>query len=395
MALGKKDWFNLNPKSVYLTHGTFGASLKSALDNKIEWQKKLESDPFDFLINEAPKELANSRNHLAKYINCNGDDLVYFPNPSTALNAVIKSLNLKKNDEVLTTNHEYGALDRTWKYYSNFKGYNYKKVKIEVPYNDKSIFIKKFESAINTNTKVIYLSHITSSTGLIFPVKEICEIAKNNNILSIVDGAHVPGHINLDINGIDSDVYVGACHKWMCSPKGASFLYAKKSFQDTIDPLVISWGWESDIPSNSRFLDYHQHQGTNDISSYLTIPHILSFFKNNEWNKVNTDCHKLLIQTKDMLKDINIDFLSCSDNEKHLGQMLSFRINAQSKLVRNILSHPSRIIQAQNNIFQYNGIRIPIIIWDNNLYMRVTIQAYNKQSDIIKLIEMIKYFNLL
>ncbi|MDB4125648.1 PDZ domain-containing protein [Candidatus Marinimicrobia bacterium] len=97
MALGKKDWFNLNPKSVYLTHGTFGASLKSALDNKIEWQKKLESDPFDFLINEAPKELANSRNHLAKYINCNGDDLVYFPNPSTALNAVIKSLNLKKN----------------------------------------------------------------------------------------------------------------------------------------------------------------------------------------------------------------------------------------------------------------------------------------------------------
>ena len=137
MALGKKDWFNLNPKSVYLTHGTFGASLKSALDNKIEWQKKLESDPFDFLINEAPKELANSRNHLAKYINCNGDDLVYFPNPSTALNAVIKSLNLKKNDEVLTTNHEYGALDRTWKYYSNFKGYNYKKVKIEVPYNDK------------------------------------------------------------------------------------------------------------------------------------------------------------------------------------------------------------------------------------------------------------------
>ena len=96
-----------------------------------------------------------------------------------------------------------------------------------------------------------------------------------------------------------------------------------------------------------------------------------------------------------MLKDINIDFLSCSDNEKHLGQMLSFRIKAQSKLVRNILSHPSRIIQAQNNIFQYNGIRIPIIIWDNNLYMRVSIQAYNKQSDIIKLIEMIKYFNLL
>jgi isopenicillin-N epimerase len=373
MALGKKDWFNLNPKLVYLTHGTFGASLKSALDNKIEWQKKLESDPFDFLINEAPKELANSRNHLAKYINCNGDDLVYFPNPSTALNAVIKSLNLKKNDEVLTTNHEYGALDRTWKYYSNFKGYNYKKVKIEVPYNDKSIFIKKFESAINTNTKVIYLSHITSSTGLIFPVKEICEIAKNNNILSIVDGAHVPGHINLDINDIDSDVYVGACHKWMCSPKGVAFLYVKKQYQDMLEPLVVSWGYEAEYPSDSQFLDYMQWQGTNDISAYLTIPDTIKFLKKHDWKKKAQHCRALNLWAKNEICTALDTYATGAD--QFLGQMTTIAFKLEEPL------------KEQIDFYTKYKIQLPFIKWNDKTFFRISLQVYNSKEDINYLIK--------
>ena len=173
---------------------------------------------------------------------CESEDLIYFPNPTTALNTVIKNIDLKHNDEVLTSNHEYGALDKTWDYYSTKKGFSYKKVCIDIPYDSKEKFINSFLNNINKNTKVIFLSHITSSTGLIFPIKEICEIAKERNILTIIDGAHAPCHIDLNIPDIDPDVYVGACHKWMCTPKGASYLYVTKSFQKFVEPFSYKLG---------------------------------------------------------------------------------------------------------------------------------------------------------
>tara|TARA_B110000014_G_scaffold216456_1_gene170573 strand:+ start:1847 stop:3025 length:1179 start_codon:yes stop_codon:yes gene_type:complete len=392
MAIGRKDWFMIDPESVYLTHGTFGACLKVAFDSKMKWQHKIESDPFDFLNNHAINDLEYSRKILGSYLNCDHDDVVYFPNPSTALNAVIKSLKLKNGDEVLTSNHEYGSLDRTWKYYSQYKNYNYKQINIDIPYNDKNLFLDSFLNAINSKTKVIYLSHITSSTGLVFPIKEICEIARNNNIMSIIDGAHAPGQVEVDMLDINPDIYVGACHKWMCSPKGASFLYANKRIQDLIDPLVISWGWESDAPGKSQFLDYHQYQGTNDVSAYLTIPEIVNFFKEHKWNKIQKQCHSLIL---DFLKNNQEQLETCSTNPEHLAQMLSFKVNKNSQLLKSIFKSPNGIIEAQNKIFDYNQIRIPIIIWNQEIFTRLSIQAYNKPEDIEKLLDMLNHFNLL
>jgi len=392
MAIGQKDWFMINSDSIYLTHGTYGACLKIAFDSKIKWQQKIESDPFDFLNNHAINNLEYSRKFLGKYLNCDYDDIVYFPNPSTALNAVIKSLKLKKGDEVLTSNHEYGSLDRTWQYYAYSKDYNYKQINIDIPYNDKNIFLDSFLKNINKKTKIIYLSHITSSTGLIFPVKEICEIARENNIISIIDGAHAPGQIEVNISDINPDIYVGACHKWMCSPKGASFLYANKNIQNLIDPLVISWGWKTDTPGKSQFLDYHQYQGTNDISAYLTIPEIVKFFEINEWDKVQKKCHNVVLN---FLRD-NISKLEpCSTNSNNLAQMLSFKINKNSELVKTIFDSPIGIIEAQNKIFNYNKIRIPIIVWNQEIFTRLSIQAYNKPQDLVKLLDMLTHFNLL
>ena len=397
MALGRKDWFTLDFESIYLTHGSYGASLKVAFNEKLKWQKRLENDPFDFMVNHTASKLQYSRNILSKYLNCHDSDLVYFPNPSTALNAVIKSMHLEKGDEVLTTNHEYGSLDRTWKYYSQLKKYHYKKVDIKIPYDNKETFIEKIKESITSKTKIIYLSHITSSTGLIFPAKEICDIARQNNIISIIDGAHAPGQISIDITKINPDIYVGACHKWMCTPKGVSFLYAKQTIQNTIDPLVISWGWESDIPSQSQFIDYHQYQGTNDISSYLTIPAVIKFFKEKKWELVQDDCHSLLIKAKKLLKKSStiIDFEPCSNNDENIGQMLSFKINSNSNLLSDLINNPNKIIYVQNEIFNYSCIRIPIIIWKDEIFTRISIQAYNKEEEIYTLIDTLKHFNLL
>ena len=159
---------------------------------------------------------------------------------------------------------------------------------------------------------MIFLSHITSSTGLIFPADEICKIAKKKKILCIIDGAHVPGHINLNIKDIDPDIYVGACHKWMCSPKGVSFLYVKKSLQNMIDPLVVSWGYEAESPGHSQFLDYHQWQGTKDMSAYLTIPKTIEFLNTNNWKKISAECRKINLWAREEINNLLGEKSLCS-----------------------------------------------------------------------------------
>tara|TARA_B110000263_G_scaffold209670_1_gene191833 strand:+ start:1813 stop:3003 length:1191 start_codon:yes stop_codon:yes gene_type:complete len=396
MAIAKKDWFILDPNPIYLTHGNFGGCLKSAFEDRLKWYQKLESNPHQFLVYELFSELEKSRLSLSKYLDCSQNNLVYFHNPSTALNAVIRSLNLNEKDEVLATNHEYGALDKTWQYYSEKKGFEYKKININVPFDDEEIFIQSFLDAINQNTKIIFLSHITSSTALIFPVKRICEIAKQHNILTIIDGAHGPAQVDFSISDMNPDIYVGACHKWMCAPKGVSFLYANKDIQDSIDPLVISWGWRGKMfKEQSQYINCHQWQGTDDLSAYLTIPTILNFFKKHDWNNVRSDCHNLILDVKDMFSKLGSKCQPTSNNENHIGQMLSFKLNQESKLIDNVINNPNQVEEVQNIIFNQSKIHIPIIIWDEQVFMRVSIQAYNSRDDINVMFEMLKYFNLL
>ena len=396
MAFGKKEWFTIDHKPTYLAHGSFGGCLSIAYEDRLSWYEKLEKNPHNFLVNELFDELKESRKALANYLNCNFNNLVYFPNPSTALNTVIRSLDLNENDEVLTSNHEYGALDKTWNFYSEKRGFKYKKVKIGIPYDEEDFFIESFKKSITKKTKVIFLSHITSSTALIFPVEKICKIAKDNNILIIIDGAHAPAQTKLDLKKLDADIYVGACHKWMCAPKGVSFLYAKESLKDSIEPLVVSWGWRDEmLNEKSKYINNHQWQGTNDLSAYLTIPKVIKFLNQNKWDHISNECHKLVLYVKDRFK---IDKSLCnptSNNDKHLGQMLSFQLNQKSKFSITVKKDQSKIVELQKKVYKQSNIHIPIIYWNGSVFMRVSIQAYNTKSDINKMFDMLEYFNLL
>ena len=396
MAFGKKEWFMIDHEPTYLAHGSFGGCLSVAYEDRLSWYEKLEKNPHNFLVNELFDELKESRKALANYLNCNFNNLVYFPNPSTALNTVIRSLDLNENDEVLTSNHEYGALDKTWNFYSEKRGFKYKKVKIGLPYDEEDFFIESFKKSITKKTKVIFLSHITSSTALIFPVEKICKIAKDNNILIIIDGAHAPAQTKLDLKKLDADIYVGACHKWMCAPKGVSFLYAKESLKDSIEPLVVSWGWRDEmLNEKSKYINNHQWQGTNDLSAYLTIPKVIRFLNQNKWNDISDECHNLILYVKNRFKIDKSLCIPTSNNDKHLGQMLSFQVNQNSKFSTVVKQDQSKIVQLQKTIYKKSNIHIPIIYWNGSVFMRVSIQAYNSESDINKMFDMLEYFNLL
>jgi isopenicillin-N epimerase len=365
-----KQHFLLNPEITYLGFGSFGSCAKPVFEDYQKWQRELEYEPVQFIIVNSLKYLKQSREALASYIHCDSDDVVYTTNPSYALNIVAKSLKLNEGDEILTTNLEYGALDKTWNYYCKKAGATYKRQPITLPLTTKEKFIEEFFAGLSEKTKAIFISEITSSTALKFPVKEICEIAKSKGLLTIVDGAHSPGHIPINLSQLKADVYTGACHKWMLTPKGCSFLYVKRELQQLFDPLIISWGYEALFPSHSQFLDYHQSQGTRDISAFLTVPKAIEFLNGHKWEDVAKSCRALVQKNALRFCDLLEAQALSPINDEFLGQMLSIPIKT---------TEPEKL---QRHLFEKYKIEIPVMRHESHVFIRVSIQAYNSQEDL-------------
>ena len=366
-----RSLFNINSEVVYLNHGSFGACPRAVLNELVRLQKLLEWQPIEFLASDLESRLDESRRHLGNYVGCDGDDLVLFPNPTTAINAVVRSLKLSPGDEILSTNHEYGAMNRTWKYFCGKNQTKFIAVDIPVPVAKEEDFIERIWSKVTDKTKILFISHITSQTALIFPIKELCRRAKENHIITIIDGAHVPGQIPLNIMELDPDIYSGACHKWMCAPKGVSFLYVKKELQDSIDPLVVSWGWESDMPGKSRYLDYHQWQGTRDMSIFLTIPFTIEYMKGLDWQNLTAISREQLRHFHARLcSELNVKPVTTAPSTWQ-GQMTSFI------LPENI--DPTNI---KNFLFSKYRIEVPVFDWNGNTIIRISMQPYNTVEEL-------------
>ncbi len=216
-----REQFLLDPSVIYLNHGSFGACPRPVFQVYQEWQRQLERQPVDFLDRRAPGLMSEARAALAEYVGCGTDDLVYFPNPTTAINMIARSLKLGKGDEILTTDHEYGAVDRTWQFICRRRGAHYIRRAIPLPVPEDDALVEHFWSGVNKRTRVIFFSHITSPTAIIFPVEKLCARAREAGLLTIVDGAHAISQVPLNLEEIGADLYTGACHKWLGAPKGA------------------------------------------------------------------------------------------------------------------------------------------------------------------------------
>jgi isopenicillin-N epimerase len=365
------DQFLLNPEIHFLNFGSFGATPKPIFENYQQWQRVLEAEPVQFIAFDGYQYLADSRAALANFVGVTDkDDLVYVTNPSFAINLIAKNFPLQKGDEILTTDIEYGACDRTWNFYCEKAGAIYRRQKINLPITSKEQFIADFFEGLRPTTKAIFISHITSSTGLIFPVKEICAIAKSKGLITIVDGAHAPAHIPLNISEIEADFYTGACHKWMMAPKGCSFLYAHKSVQTWCDPLIVSWGYKALKPSHSTFLDYNQMIGTRDFSAFLTVPTCITFMEQNDWVSVSKQCHEMVLANAQRFYDLlGSKPISPLTNE-WIGQMLSIPIKTNEPEI------------LQRSLFTDYKIEVPIMRQEKDVYIRYSINAFNSIDDL-------------
>jgi isopenicillin-N epimerase len=375
-----KEYFHLDPKIHFLNHGSFGATPKPVFEAYQDWQLRLEKQPVLFLGRELSGLLKESRQVLGDYLNASADDLVYVPNATHAVNIVARSLDLKAEDEILTTDHEYGACDYTWDFVCGKTGSKYIRQAIPIPVCTEDEIVEQFWKRVTSKTKVVYLSHITSSTALRFPVEKICRRARSAGILSIIDAAHSPGQIPVDLQLMGADIVFGNCHKWMLAPKGAAFLYVRGEIQELINPLIVSWGTHptSEIATGSHFIDLLQWTGTKDPAAALTVPTAIHFMKDHDWEAVRDRCHALLGQAIGRICDLT-----------ELPPLYPLDSDFYSQM--GIAPIPkSDLAILKYRLYDEYQIEVPLTEWQDQQFIRISVQGYNSQGDIDALVEALK-----
>ena len=368
-----KSAFLLRDDITFLNFGSFGACPKPIFERYQAYQLELENEPVAFIAHKSTQYLQAARSALGSFLNCDANDVVCIMNPSYGVNIIARSLNLQAGDEILTTNLEYGACNKTWEFIASKTGAIYKKQAISLPIASKEELIEAIVSGINPNTKLLFISHITSSTGLRLPVEEICAIAKEKGILTLVDGAHGPAQVDINLQTLQADFYVGACHKWMMGPKGTSFLYAAKNVQHLLEPLIVSWGYGNPQFQISPFIDYHEVQGTRDLSAFCTLPFVVDFLRQNDWETISSECRKM-VQTNakrfcELLEQVPLSPIQ----DEFIAQMYSIKINTRS---------PTSL---HDELLEKYKIQIPISQLDNQYFIRYSINAFNSQNDLDQL----------
>jgi isopenicillin-N epimerase len=341
----------------------------------------LEYQPVQFLGVEFTSHLYQAREELGKYVNAPARDLVYIPNATYGVNLVARSLQLMPGDEILTTNHEYGACNYIWEFICRKTGAIYKQQTITPPFESEERIIDLLWQRVTSKTKVLYISHITSPTALTMPVTQLCQRAKQAGILTIIDGAHAPGQISVDLESIHADFYLGNCHKWMMSPKGAGYIYAHSDAQRLIEPLIVSWGFhpQSKTTAESSFVEFLQWSGTRDPAASLAVPAAIDFMNEHHWDDVRASCHDILNNALERIGELTglLPLYPIATNFYHQMATIPIpRVHDLDKLKNRLLA-------------EFN-IEIPIIEWENRHFLRISIQGYNTLSDVDQLLVALK-----
>lgn len=376
--------FLLDPEVIFLNHGSFGACPASVFEVYQSYQRELERQPVDFLVRRTdnlaaaptgrvtPRGLLNdARARLATYLNTSPDNLVFVTNATVGINTIARSLPLQPGDEILSTDHEYGAVDKTWQFVCHKTGARLVSQPIPVPVTDHAQMIETLWQGVTSRTRVISLSHITSPTALIFPVANICRRAREAGILTVIDGAHAPGQIPVDLDSIGADFYTGNCHKWMCAPKGSAFLYVRPEHHATIEPLIISHGWEPE----GTFVSRNQWQGTRDIAAFLSVPAAIEFQEAHNWSAIRARCHDMARELRARMADLTGLKPVAPDNGEWFAQMVAIPLPPCS---------PHDLSAA---LYERYHIEAPLLPRPDRTYIRVSFQAYNTQDDADRLVQ--------
>jgi isopenicillin-N epimerase len=352
---------------VFLNHGSFGACPRPVFERYQALQRELEASPVEFLGRRLEGRLDEARAGLAAYLGAEGEDFFFFPNPTAAVNAVARSLSLEPGDQILATDHEYGACDLTWEFVCAKTGAEYVRQEVPVPVGSPEEIVESIWAGHGPRTRVLFVSHISSRTAVQFPVEELCQRAREAGVLSIVDGAHAPGQIPVDVQAVGADFYAATANKWLCAPKGSGFLWGHRERQAEVDPQIVSWGYEP----GQRFGERRHWQGTRDPAAWLSIPDAIDFQREHGWNEVRARCRALVNRAREGV-------VALTGLEPVSGQPLQ---------MASLPLPPCDAEAVQKRLFEEHRIEVPVFDWEGEQFLRVSIQGYNDTADVEALLD--------
>lgn len=365
-----RSLWSLDPTVTFLNHGSFGACPIAVLNRQQSWRARLEAEPVRFFVNEYEAALDEARFHLAEFVGADREDLVFIANATTGVNTVLRSLRFQPGDELLVTNHEYNASRNALNVVAEQTGATIVVADIPFPIQSVQEAIDPVLAAVTARTRLLLIDHITSQTGLIMPIAELAQTLAEQGIDTLIDGAHAPGAIPLDLRSLGATFYTGNLHKWVCAPKGAGFLYVQRDRQSMIRPLVISHGANSPRRDRSRFRLEFDWTGTPDPTAYLCVPDAIRFMESRlpgGWAALMRMNHQLVLAARDRLCEALE--ISAPAPAHMLGSMASLHL-------------PPGDTESLQQELSDHGIQVPIIPWQNgDRLLRISAQIYNRLDE--------------
>ena len=360
----------------FLNHGSFGSTPRVVFDEQDRWRRRIEAEPVELLGRQCLKLLDEAKAKVGAYLGMPASDFGFVTNATEGINAVLRSLEptINPGDELVTTTHVYNAVRQAMKYVAQRRGAKYVEVDVKLPVRSPDDIARPVLGALTPRTKLVLVDHVTSATALVFPVETIIGECAKRGVDVIVDGAHAPGMVPLNVEQLGAAYYAGNLHKWTCGPKGAGFIHVRKDRQAAVHPNVVSHFLGQGIVKEFGW------QGTRDISAWLAVPKAIEFMSSLGWERVMRHNHALATWAHQRLvKKWNVEPISPLDGSL-LGSMATMRL--PGKLSK--MSEDETAV-VQQRLYSEHGVEAPLFPFAGEVMLRVACQVYNRPDHIERL----------
>ena len=379
------DQWSLRPGVTYLNHGSWGPSPRPVLEARDIWSRRLDEEPMDFFTRTFETDLAAASEELGRFVGAAGDDILFMPNATVAMNHVAANLALAAGDEVLATNHEYGAVLRIWREVCRAAGAELVVQRLPGRLESDSDIVAAFFEGVTERTRLIVVSHVTSPTAAILPVGAICQEARRRGIPVCIDGPHAPAMVEIDIARLGCDYYCASLHKWLSAPFGSGFLYVAKRHQQRFRPLVRSWGGSFSARPPS-WKDEFNWFGTFDPAPFLAVSAAIAFFEDIGLERFRQSTHQLAREARHKISSLTGLEPFIADRPERYGSMIALPLPA----LENFEGGHGRTDPLQVRLWQEFQVEVPVMHWGGRRLLRVSCHLYNTGEQIDRLVEALR-----
>ena len=370
----------------FLNHGSFGACPRIVVEEQSRLRTEMERNPVRFLWREIEGRLDEARSELASFVGADAEELAFVPNATTAVNSVLRSLELQPGDELIATDHGYNACGNILAECARRTGAKVITASIPFPIAEQEQALAAILDAVTPRTRLVLVDHVTSPTALVLPVESIIRELEPRGIAVFVDGAHAPGMLPLDLRALRPSYYTGNLHKWVCAPRGAGFIFVRHDRQHGVHPATISHGYNTPRAGRSPFHDEFDWQGTLDVTAWLTVPTAIRFCESllpGGWPALMQHNHELALTARRILCErLHIeppypDAMTGSMATLLLPGSLQEKIPGESRAVI------ARFDPLQSALLDQHRIEVPLVRWGNpsRRWFRISAHGYNSPDE--------------